>query len=102
MMPGSEVSRAPAMAPPCSLAAGGFSPPSPPVVTVSRRILDLPPGLEVTGSAGTFAKESLEILNIEPAVQGVFPNCVFFFVKRSLISVTSEIRFHLFTVLPLG
>jgi hypothetical protein len=44
----------------------------------------------------------LEILNIEPAVQGVSPNCVFFFVKRILIAVTSEICFHLFTVLPLG
>jgi hypothetical protein len=58
------------------------------------------PGLEDTGSAGNFAKESLEILNIEPVVQGIFPNCVFFFVKRILIAVTLEIRFHLFIVLP--
>jgi hypothetical protein len=36
-----------------------FSPPSPLAVTVSRWILDLPPGLEVTNSAGNFAKESL-------------------------------------------
>jgi hypothetical protein len=59
---------------------------SPPAVDVSRRISDLPPGLEVTGSAGVFVKETLEILSIEPAVQGVFPVCVFLSVKRILIA----------------
>jgi hypothetical protein len=79
MMSGSEVSRALAMALPCSLAASGFSPPSPPVVTVSRRILDLPPGLEVTGSADDFVKESLYFLYIELAVHNVKPEFIFFF-----------------------
>jgi hypothetical protein len=59
------------------------------------------PGLEVTGSADDFVREPLYFLYIEPAVHDVFPNYVISFIKRILITVTSEICFHLFTDLPL-
>jgi hypothetical protein len=79
MMPGNEELRAPAMAPPCSLIAGDFSPPSPPAIAVSRQISDLPPGLEVIDSASIFSKETLRISSIEPALQNVFRKYVFSF-----------------------
>jgi hypothetical protein len=50
---------------------------------------------------GNFAKETRCFSSLEPAVQNVNPEYVFFFLKRSLISTNSKIRFPLFTSLPL-
>jgi hypothetical protein len=59
------------------------------------------PGLEDTGLAGVFVKEPLGILSIEPAVQNAFRKYAFPFRKRRFVLISSEIRFQLFTELPL-
>jgi hypothetical protein len=100
-VPGSEVSRFPAMAPPGRSPSATKTPPSSSSSHLDRSDLIGRSTFEDTGSAVVFAKETLCFSRFKPTVHGVFPDYAFLFKKRSLISENSKIRFHLFTILPL-
>jgi hypothetical protein len=59
------------------------------------------PRIKDTGLAGTFAKATLGISSIEPALQNVFRKYAFSFQKHRFVLISSEIHFHLFIELPL-